>query len=242
MGNCTGNCISHVIDGIAPTLHQNLQDLANTNTANVKQSGVATYNGHELPTSAVHDDLPPAFEKHRVIKVYDGDTLTLENNQRVRLIGIDTPEIKESQEFSVEAKQYLSDCCLDKNIILSYEDVDERQDHYGRLVAWVWIEVGNGFLNVNEGLLALGLANFYNPGKTPFHNQNQMLAIQKKARENRRGIWKGFRNCQVLRTRNGRCYHANKQCSHLSKSRNLIALLESEALDIGLSACRSCFS
>jgi endonuclease YncB( thermonuclease family) len=237
MGNCTGNCISHVIDNIAPTLHQTFNDLAATNALNA-----TTHHGHKLPALAIHDTLPSGYVKHRVIRVYDGDTLTLENNQRVRLIGIDTPEIKESQPFSAEAKQFLSDCCLQEDIFLSFEDVSDNHDHYGRLVAWIWIEVNSDFLNVNEALVGLGLANFYNPGKNPFHNQSKMLSMQKYARENRLGKWKDFKDSEVLKTRNGRCYHANKQCSHLSKSRNLITILESDAMDSGLSACRSCFT
>jgi Micrococcal nuclease (thermonuclease) homologs len=237
MGNCTGNCISHVIDNIGPTLHQHIIDLAGTTALNS-----TTHHGHQLPTSAVYEILPSIYEKHRVIRVYDGDTLTLENDQRVRLIGIDTPEIKQSQPFSQEAKQFLSDCCLEEDIFLSFEDVNDKHDHYGRLVAWIWIKIDSGFLNVNEALVGLGLASFYNPGKNPFHNQSKMLSLQKYARENKSGKWIDYKDSEVIKTRNGRCYHANRQCSHLSKSRNLITILESEALDSGLSACRSCFA
>lgn len=228
-----------MIDNISPTLHQNLQDLKSTSTT-VKNN--VTYHGHDLPTLAIHSNLPSTYDKHRVIRVYDGDTLTLQNDQRVRLTGIDTPEMKTSQPFSKEAKQFLSDSCLQKDIFLSYEDGGDKNDHYGRLVAWIWIEIENGFLNVNEALVALGLANFYNPGKNAFHNQPQMLTMQKYARDNKKGKWRDFVDSQVIKTRNGRCYHANKECSHLSKSRNLIPILESKALDSGLSACRTCFA
>mmetsp|Transcript_4424 Transcript_4424/g.8527 ORF Transcript_4424/g.8527 Transcript_4424/m.8527 type:complete len:237 (-) Transcript_4424:53-763(-) len=236
MGNCTGNCISHVIDNIGPLLQQHIHDVSANNAFDV-----TTHHTHILP--AVHEKLPSIYEKHRVMKVYDGDTLTLENNKRVRLVGIDTPEIKESQPFSEEAKQFLSDSCLQKEIFLSFEDANDNHDHYERLVGWIWIEISsNSFLNVNEALVALGLANFYNPGKSPLHNQSKMLSMQKYARENKSGKWRDFKDSVVLKTRNGRCYHANRQCSHLSKSRNLTTISESEALDSGLSACRSCFA
>jgi len=179
-----------------------------------------------------------------VIKVYDGDTLTLQNKSRVRLVGIDTPEINpKPQPFAQEAKQFLSDSCLGKDIYLSYEPGGDKTDHYGRIVAWVWVRVPTaegGYLNVNEGLVAEGLASFYNPGTSAHQNQNKMLALQKAARLRKAGKWVDFQDSQVLKTRNGRCYHCDRGCTHLKRSKNLIPIKQSEALDKGLSACRGC--
>eukprot|EP00979_Chaetoceros_neogracilis_P016862 scaffold10038_cov267-Chaetoceros_neogracile.AAC.10 len=226
MGNCTGKCISHLVDNIGPTLHQNLNDLV----------GV-----HPSSNAAIHDSLPPSYEKHHVIKVYDGDTLTLRNNDRVRLIGIDTPEIKPSQPFAKEAKKFLSDKVLGQEIFLSFETDGDKKDHYGRWVAWIFVKEGDKFLNLNEGLVAAGFASVYNPGKNKLHNQREMITMQKVARESKGGKWIDFSDSEVLKTRNGRCFHRHRGCTHLSKSRNLITIMQSDALDNGLSACRGCY-
>jgi len=224
--------MSHVIDNIGPTLQQNLNDLV---------GNYQTVSGHPSSNAAIHDSLPPSYEEHHVIKVYDGDTLTLQTNDRVRLIGIDTPEIKESQPFAKEAKEFLSDQVLGQDIFLSFEANGDKKDRYGRLVAWVFVKEGERYLNLNEGLVAAGLASVYNPGSKPLHNQREMLAMQKVARESKGGKWIDFNDGEVLKTRNGRCFHRHRGCTHLSKSRNLITIMQSDALDKGLSACRGCY-
>ena len=60
-------------------------------------------------SGAIHSSLPNDAEQHTVRNVYDGDTLTLKDERRVRLLGIDTPEIKENQPYAEEAKAYTKD-------------------------------------------------------------------------------------------------------------------------------------
>lgn len=60
-------------------------------------------------SGAIHSSLPNDAEQHTVRNVYDGDTLTLTDERRVRLLGIDTPEIKENQPYAEEAKAYTKD-------------------------------------------------------------------------------------------------------------------------------------
>jgi len=226
--------MSHVVDNISPKLHQNLNDLIGNHKAGSS--------GHPSENDArIHKRLPPLYEEHRVIKVYDGDTLTLANKDRVRLIGIDTPEIKPSQPFAKEAKEYLANSVLDQDIFMVFETNGDKKDHYGRWVAWSFVKKGDGYLNLNEGLVAAGLASVYNPGSKPLHNQNEMLSMQKNARKSKLGKWIDFRDTEVLKTRNGRCFHKHRGCTHLSRSKNLITIQQSYALDSGLSACRGCY-
>ena len=177
-----------------------------------------------------------------VRNVYDGDTLTLIDERRVRFLGIDTPEIKEQQPYSQEAKAYTKDLCHKKEIWISHEPGHETQDHYGRLLCFVWVQNpnGNGYLNVNEGIVAAGLANAYIPNKNAkLHNWDKFLALQNQARSAKLGLWSTFQDATVVKTANGSAYHV-RSCEHLSNIKNLYELKASEAAAQGLHPCRTC--
>jgi len=108
----------------------------------------------------VYKSLPANAIKASVRNVYDGDTLTLVDGRRVRFLGIDTPELDPPQAFGPEAKAYTKELCHKQDV---YLDVQKGTDKYGRLLAFVWVSHGtNGhYLNVNEGLVAQGLASVY---------------------------------------------------------------------------------
>jgi micrococcal nuclease len=82
--------------------------------------------------------------------VIDGDTISLENGEIVRLIGIDAPEL--SQPGGEMSRQYLAQLILGKKITLDkgYED----RDKYNRLLRFVYI----GRLCVNEEMIRQGYA------------------------------------------------------------------------------------
>lgn len=91
---------------------------------------------------------PGFFEKVIVDYAVDGDTIALQNGERVRLIGIDTPE--KGEPCWQEAKDRMQQLVAGKEILM-LKDVSER-DKYGRLVRYVYAD-GN-FVNlqmVQEG-------------------------------------------------------------------------------------------
>jgi len=98
----------------------------------------------------------PAFEEVKVVesavveRVIDGDTILLENRERVRLIGIDAPE--KGETCWQEAKNRLQTLVLGKRVFLA-KDVSGR-DRYGRLVRFVYLEG----LFVNLALVEEGFA------------------------------------------------------------------------------------
>ncbi len=193
--------------------------------------------------SPVYDKLPPNAEKYGVRNVYDGDTLTLVNGKRVRFLGVDTPEIKEKQPFAQEAKKYTKDLCDKKDIWISFEPGYDRQDHYGRLLAFVWVRTPSGqYLSVNEGLMKEGLASFYSPKKSPkLHNYDKFMELQKTARAKRLGLWKMFKDYAVVKTPYGAAFH-KPSCKHLSNSKKLIKIMASQGLEDGLHPCRTCLA
>jgi endonuclease YncB( thermonuclease family) len=200
----------------------------------VKPSGIAS-------THCCYKSLPPNADIVSVRNVYDGDTLTLTDGRRVRLMGIDAPEIKEKQACAEEAKNYTHKNCDKKEIWLSFEVNGDEEDRYGRMLCWVWVraENNNGFLCVNEGIVAAGFASVYIPGKGTTSQKEKLLKLQKMAREQGIGIWHGFKNSRVFTTAHGGAYH-RQTCKHIAKSCNLIEIHAIEALDRGLSPCRTC--
>ncbi|NLK43715.1 MAG: hypothetical protein GX300_04905, partial [Tissierellia bacterium] len=84
--------------------------------------------------------------KYRVVRVVDGDTLIIEmedKEERVRLIGVDTPEsVHPDASKNVKAGKIASDFTksrLEGKYIELEFDVQER-DRYGRILAYVWHE------------------------------------------------------------------------------------------------------
>lgn len=105
------------------------------------------------PATRIHERVP-------VIYVYDGDTVKLTDGRRLRLIGINTPEVGRhgqaaTEPYAREARAALTRLLEKNNKILRLQYGDERTDHYGRLLAHAWLEDGT---NVGVHLLQLGLA------------------------------------------------------------------------------------
>ena len=95
--------------------------------------------------------------KHYVSKVYDGDTITLKNGERVRLLGINTPEI-ESRYRHAEmggelAKKWLQAKLGSGEVFLEFDT--QRRDKYKRLLAHLFLENGD---HLNSMIIEAGLA------------------------------------------------------------------------------------
>lgn len=210
--------------------------------------------------SPIYPSLPKAAMKYNCRNVYDGDTLTLDDGIRVRFIGIDTPELKENQAFSLEAKEYTKKYCHGKDVWLTFEESggngnELNKDQYGRMLAFVWVSLDNNlnsspsqWLCVNEGLVASGLAHSYSPSRTKkVHNHDKLLGLQRLAREHKCGQWKAFKDYSVIISPNGSAFHkckkntsATNDCKHLARSKSLSVILASEAYDKGMHPCRNC--
>jgi micrococcal nuclease len=127
----------------------------------------------------------PAYE--RVKRVVDGDTVLLETGKEVRYIGIDTPEFGhdgESNEFmALESKRFNYDLLNKARIRLEFDQ--EKQDRYGRLLAYVFLENGE---MVNALIVRKGLARVLvvEPNLKHFH---LLLEAQRRAMTEKIGIW-----------------------------------------------------
>ncbi len=94
-----------------------------------------------------------------VERVVDGDTLQLQGGEKIRLVGVNTPEIGSNAEpGGVEAKEFMEGLCPPGTEIgLDVDDLDPN-DKYDRTLAVVYIDVDGAWVNVNAELLRMGYA------------------------------------------------------------------------------------
>jgi micrococcal nuclease len=143
------------------------------------------------PTKIASNSAQPAKEnlsKVKVLRVIDGDTIELENGQKVRYIGIDTPETVDSRRdpqcFGKEASLQNKQLVESKEIYLE-KDVSET-DKYGRLLRYIYLEEND--ISVNEQLVKEGyaVASSYPPD---VKYQEKLKAAEQEAKNNHRGLW-----------------------------------------------------
>ncbi len=131
----------------------------------------------------------------KVTRVTDGDTLEIEGGQKIRYIGVDTPETVDPTRpdgcFGREASDRNKELVLGKDVRLE-KDVSET-DKYDRLLRYVYVEspsTGSGqtSLFVNDYLVRSGYAKVstYPPD---VKYQEKFLESEKYARENNLGLW-----------------------------------------------------
>ncbi|MDQ2669342.1 MAG: thermonuclease family protein [Gemmatimonadota bacterium] len=134
-----------------------------------------------------------------VTSVHDGDTLRCTNGMRVRLTGIDAPEL-DQQPFGVVSRDGLRRLVSRGDTVRLELDV-QPTDRYGRTLAYVWA----GDTLVNDAMLAAGLAQLltYPPN---VRYVERFTATQRAAREAKRGLWAddGL-SCAPVEHRRGRC-------------------------------------
>lgn len=131
-----------------------------------------------------------APESYSVVRVVDGDTIIVDldgTEERVRLIGVDTPESvhpdkSKNVAYGKIASEFTKSMLEDQAVTLEY-DVQER-DRYGRVLAYVYLD-GEMF---NKTLLEEGHAKVatYPPN---VKYVDAFTAIQEKAREEKKGVW-----------------------------------------------------
>lgn len=129
--------------------------------------------------------------QYEVLRVVDGDTIVINYNgnaEKVRLIGIDTPESvhpdnSKNTKEGIKTSNYTKQRLAGKTVGIEL-DVQER-DKYGRILAYVYVD-GKMY---NKELLELGYAKVatYPPN---VKYVEEFTKIQEKAREDKVGLWK----------------------------------------------------
>lgn len=139
-------------------------------------------------------------QKAFVERAVDGDTLKLSDGRRVRLIGVDTPElhysekllrdsrrthrdIKAIQEMGRQAAEFTRQLCEGK--IVRIETDVRKFDKYGRTLAYIYLEDGT-FINAKIVEAGYGQVMTIPPD---VKYADYFLKLQREAREGHKGLW-----------------------------------------------------
>tara|TARA_B110000285_G_C14693830_1_gene410285 strand:- start:41 stop:403 length:363 start_codon:yes stop_codon:yes gene_type:complete len=105
----------------------------------------------------------------RVVRVIDGDTFVIEGGERVRMIGINAPELKDI--YGVESKNHLKTLIESKYVNLIKGDVTANKDYFKRLLRYVYLDS----TDMNLKMIEDGFASAY--FKYPFSKSKQYKTI-----------------------------------------------------------------
>jgi len=126
------------------------------------------------------------LERYYVRRVIDGDTIVLGNNERVRYIGINAPEVHHPKKgvewLGPEAAEFNRKLVEHKWVTLAF-DVELR-DRYGRLLAYVYLDD----LFVNAEMVKQGYARVYTFRPNVKHLE-LFTKLEREAQDSRKGIW-----------------------------------------------------
>jgi micrococcal nuclease len=121
-----------------------------------------------------------------VASVSDGNTLTLRDGQKVRLLQIDTPELGTGECYSRAARTaLLSLAPIGKPVVLEADPALDQVDRYGRLLRYI----ERGGVNVNVELVRRGAAAPYFYGGDRGRYALNLEKAARHARAARRGLW-----------------------------------------------------
>ena len=178
-----------------------------------------------------------------VVQIVDGDTVVLAGGAKVRVLGIDAPEMERDGQpadfLAHKAKATLAELTLDCTVSLSYDRL--RYDHYGRLLAYLWLP---DHTLVNAELVRRGMARVYLISPNLLY-QKDLLTAQQQAIETQRGVGSTcynrtnptkLGNRHTLRLHRPKCPLAAK----MARANQVRFTSLKDAYLQGYSPCRSC--
>lgn len=159
-----------------------------TKTPESKVEGVKTQTIESI-TAPVVQSWPEA----KVIKVVDGDTLSVSLNgktETIRVIGIDTPETvdprKPVQCFGQKASDMAKEQLLNQTVQIESDPIQGERDKYNRLLRYVWLDDGSS--DFGAIMIQFGYAYEYTYS-LPYKYQEKYKKLQKEAEQSKKGLW-----------------------------------------------------
>lgn len=183
-----------------------------------------------------------ADEFFSVRRVYDGDTIELENGTHVRYIGINAPEIshqdKPGEPFGSEALAFNEKIVLSKQIRIQVDQ--EVLDQYNRRLAYIFLQDGTF---VNQEIVRNGLAHvlYISPNIT---YTAVLLKSQQEAMKAGKGMWANWKEkpSDYVGNKKSRRFHL-RTCAlgqRTSKQNQIQFGRKWDAFWEGYSPCKKC--
>jgi micrococcal nuclease len=133
---------------------------------------------------------------YQVTKIYDGDTIAVNMNgaiEKVRLIGVDTPETKDPRKpvqcFGQAASNYTTKLLTNQTVRLEADTLSTNRDRYDRLLRYVYLPDNR---LVNAEIIKDGYGFAYT--SFPFTKSDEFRQYEHHARDANIGLWN---SCQT---------------------------------------------
>jgi micrococcal nuclease len=121
-----------------------------------------------------------------VVKVHDGDTVTLSDGIRVRLIQIDAPEISGRECYSIESRRSLTRLVRDRQVSFEHDPGLDKIDRYGRLLGYLFVDG----VNLNIKMVEVGAASpYFYRGERGIY-AGKLFQAAENAKSLKLGLWR----------------------------------------------------
>jgi micrococcal nuclease len=157
----------------------------------LRASAGAQLDPHGGISETSKESVESSSNRRFVVRVVDGDTIVVSPNEKVRLIGVDTPETVHPKQaaacFGKEAKQFTRDAVEGKTIRLVMDTINAKRRHrdrYGRTLAYAYLPDGK---MLNAELLRQGYARAYT--RFSFRYLVEFRQLERQARIQTVGLW-----------------------------------------------------
>jgi endonuclease YncB( thermonuclease family) len=169
-----------------------------------------------------------------VVRVVDGDTVDVQLEgkvERIRLIGIDTPEVvdprKPVQCYGREASQHAHELLDGQSVSLEFDASQGSRDKYGRLLAYIWLPDARNF---GEVMIADGYAHEYTYSR-PYTYLDSFRAAQDVAMTSQVGLWSPATCAGDTRQTSGAGSANQLNCSDFTNQADAQAVLRADPSD-----------
>jgi len=156
-------------------------------------------------------------KEYVITKVFDGDTFEAEANgkkEKVRMLGIDTPEKFDSDKLTRDIERtkrdsetikklgelssvYTRNLLDGKKVLLEPDKTQDDKDKYGRLLRYVYLEDGTF---VNKKIVAEGYAVVFRKFKVS--KEKELIGAEEDARKEKKGLWGDIEGLKYMENSN----------------------------------------
>ena len=145
-------------------------------------------------TATLTLSITPSHADIKITSITDGDTIKLSDGTSVRLLQIDSPELRGNECYATEAQKALAKLInRSGKISLTTDPNLDEVDRYGRLLRYLFI----GKRNINLEMVRVGAAAPYFYRSERGHYSEKLIKAAQSARANSRGLWSACPNTKL---------------------------------------------